>query len=769
MADNLVIVESPAKAKTIKDFLGDNFTVKASFGHIRDLDEKKLSIDVKNDFAPQYVVLSGKKKLITELKEEARKAHTVWLASDEDREGEAIAWHLYNTLELTPDKAKRIAFHEITKSALQQAVQNPRELNMDLVMAQQARRVLDRLVGYELSPVLWKKVQKGLSAGRVQSVAVRLIVDREREINSFIPQKYFRVEAIFSPEGSNAGIKALLDKKFGSEEEARSFLEKCKNASFSISSIETKRGSKTPAAPFTTSMLQQEAARKLGFSVKQTMSVAQALYERGLITYMRTDSTNLSSLAINTAKQTICQMFGEKYSKVRNYKTKSKGAQEAHEAIRPTYISNQEIEGNLTEKKLYNLIWKRTIACQMADAIIDRTIVSISGSGLDSLFVAEGEQIQFDGFLKVYIEGKDDDFDEETAVLPALNNGQTMTRQEMIATEKFTQKPPRYSEASLVKKLDELEIGRPSTYAPTVTTILSRGYIMKGDKPGEERAYTRMILRGDNLTTSIEKEVVGAEKKKLFPENIGIVVTDYLEKHFPKVLDYEFTANLEEDFDKVASGKIKWNKMIGDFYSPFHKQVDQAVKDTDFSKTEREIGIDPESGKVLIARIGPYGPMVQKGTKDDPQKQFASMMKGQLIETITLEEAVKLFILPRRVGEYQGFPIDAAIGRFGPYLKWNGKFISLGKVSPYSVGEAEAITLIQDKEEKETNKFISQFEASGIQVINGRYGPYIKKGNDNYKIPKGTDATTLTEQACLDIIASTPATAPKKRFVKSKK
>jgi len=769
MADNLVIVESPAKAKTIKDFLGKDYTVKASFGHIRDLDEKKLSIDIKNGFTPQYSVPAGKKKLINELKEEADKAKTVWLASDEDREGEAIAWHLYETLGLTAEKARRIAFHEITKNALQQAVQNPRELDMNLVMAQQARRVLDRLVGYELSPVLWKKIQKGLSAGRVQSVAVRLVVDREREINSFTSQKYYKIDGYFTPEGSKTRIKASVDYKFGSEEEARSFLEKCRSARFSITSVETKRSSRTPAAPFTTSMLQQEAARKLGFSVKQTMSIAQILYEKGLITYMRTDSTNLSSLAVNTAKQTICELYGENYSKVRSYKTKTKGAQEAHEAIRPTYISNVEVEGTPNEKRLYNLIWKRTVACQMADAIIDKTVLTISGSGLERDFVAEGEQVVFDGFLKVYIESRDDEVEEQTSNIPTLKQGEHLDRQEITALEKTTQKPARYSEASLVKKLEELEIGRPSTYAPTITTIMTRGYISKGDKPGIERSFTKLVLRNDTISGSVEKEIAGAEKKKLFPENIGIVVTDYLAKHFPDVLDYGFTANVENDFDKVAGGKIVWNKMIGEFYAPFHSNVEEAVKESEFTRVERELGTDPASGKVLIARIGPYGPMVQKGTKDDPEKQYASMMKGQLIETITLEEALKLFVLPRKVGTTGDHEITAAIGRFGPYLKWCGKFISLGKISPFEVTEEEAVKLIKEYELKEANKFIADFKESGIQIINGTYGPYIKQGSSNYKIPKGTDAKSLTEEDCKAIIASTPATTAKRRFAKTKK
>ena len=757
MAENLVIVESPAKAKTIEKFLGKDFTVKASYGHIRDLDAKSLSVDVKNGYTPQYVIPTAKKKLISELKSAADKASTVWLASDEDREGEAISWHLSQVLGLPADKTRRIAFHEITKTALEEAIKNPRTIDMDLVMAQQARRVLDRLVGFELSPVLWKKVQKGLSAGRVQSVAVKLIVDREREINAFEAQRFFRVEGTFAPEDApKSKIKAVLDRKFESEEEARAFLEKCKGSQFAVASVETKKASRTPSAPFTTSMLQQEAARKLGLSVNQTMSIAQQLYERGLITYMRTDSTNLSSLAINTAKQTICELYGERYSKVRHYKTKAKGAQEAHEAIRPTYISNTDIEGTATEKRLYNLIWKRTIACQMADAQLERTVLSIAGTGFDERFIAEGEKIIFDGFLKVYMESRDDEEDSELAVLPATAEGQSLLREVVSATERFTQRPPRYSEASLVKKLEELEIGRPSTYAPTIKTITTtRGYISKGDKPGEVRTYKCLTLKGDVISESVSKETVGAEKKKLYPENIGILVTDYLEKHFPDILDYGFTAKVEEEFDEVAEGKLVWNKMIDKFHGPFASKVSEAVKDKDYSRMERLIGTDPASGKPLIARIGPYGPMVQKGEKDDPDKQFASMAKGQLIETITLEEALKLFALPRKVGFFEGQEISAAIGRFGPYVKYGSKFVSLGKTfSPYTVTEEEACKLIREHAQKEANKTIATFESSDIQILNGRFGPYIKQGKNNFKIPKGKDPKSLTEQDCLAIIAA---------------
>lgn len=768
MGENLVIVESPAKAKTIEKFLGKGYTVKSSYGHIRDLDDKKLSIDVKNGFAPLYVIPSAKKKVVSELAKAASEAHTVWLASDEDREGEAISWHLYEVLGLTPENSKRIAFHEITKDALLQAIENPRTIDMDLVMAQQARRILDRLVGYELSPVLWKKVQRGLSAGRVQSVALRLIVDREREINAFSAQPYFKVEGVFS--AGKAKVKAVSDRKFGSEEEARAFLEKCREADFKISSVERRKGSRTPAAPFTTSVLQQEAARKLGFSVSQTMSIAQQLYERGLITYMRTDSTNLSSLAINTAKGTIRELYGEEYSKVRAYRTKVKGAQEAHEAIRPTYIGNQSIDGSNNEKRLYNLIWKRTVACQMADALIEKTTVSISCSNSSETFSAEGEQVLFDGFLKVYMESRDDEEDWKASILPNLEEGMPLTRMEISATERFSQRPPRYSEASLVKKLEELEIGRPSTYSPTITTIVSRGYITKGDRDGSERAYRKLVLSGDAIEKSLETEITGAEKKKLFPENIGMIVTDYLEKHFPDILDYGFTAKVENDFDKVADGKLKWEKLIEKFYYPFDKQIEEAVSDKDYTKGERIVGTDPVSGKPIIARIGPYGPMVQKGGKDDPDKCFASMAKGMLIESITLEEALNLFILPRKVGRYEDFDITAAIGRFGPYIKYSNKFVSLGKdLSPYTVTEEEAQALIKESIKKEANRTIVKFEASGIEVLNGRFGPYIKQGKENYKIPKGTDAKVLTEEDCKNIIVAAQTEGPKeKRSFKKK-
>ena len=754
MGENLVIVESPAKAGTIEKFLGKGYTVKSSFGHIRDLKKKGLGIDLENGFQPQYEVSADKKKTVAELTAAAGKADMVWLASDEDREGEAIAWHLYETLGLVPEHTRRIVFHEITKSAILEAIEHPRDIDMNLVKAQQARRVLDRLVGFELSPILWKKIQPKLSAGRVQSVALRLIVDREREIEAFTSTPYFRVEGIFLPEGSKKPVRATLDRKFDTEAEARAFLERCKGETFEIETIEKREVRRSPAAPFTTSTLQQEAARKLGFSVSQTMSVAQRLYETGLITYMRTDSMNLSSLAINTTKETVTQLYGAQYSKVRNYHTRVKGAQEAHEAIRPTYVSNLEIEGTATEKRLYNLIWKRTVACQMADAVIEKTDVAIRGTNLQERFLVTGEQILFDGFLKVYIEGRDDEEDEVQALLPRLEKGQTLRSQQITATERFTQHPPRYSEQTLVKKLEELGIGRPSTYASTVSTITTRGYITKGDKPGTALPFAELTLKDGEISRTSRTEVFGAEKKKLLPENIGLVVTDFLAANFADILDYGFTAGVEESFDKVAKGKMRWDKVISDFYGPFHNEVDESLQDREHTRAERVIGVDPASGKPVIARIGRFGPLIQKGASDDPDKQFVSLNKGMLIENITLEEALRLLSLPRVVGRYKDFEITTAIGRFGPYVKYDGKYVSLAKgQDPYTITEAQAVALIEDSLSKSANKIISEFPASGIQILNGRYGPYLKKGRENFKLPKKKDPSTLSEQDCLDIIA----------------
>jgi len=755
MGENLVIVESPAKAKTIEKFLGKGYTVKSSFGHIRDLKKKGLGIDLEHGFEPQYEISSDKKKTVSDLTAAAAKADTVWLASDEDREGEAIAWHLTETLGLPIEKTRRIVFHEITKPAILAAIENPRDIDMDMVKAQQARRVLDRLVGFELSPILWKKIQPKLSAGRVQSVALKLIVDREREIESFVSTPYFRVEGVFLPEGSKKPVRATLDRKFDTEEEARAFLERCKGETFSIETIDKKEVRRAPAAPFTTSTLQQEAARKLGFSVSQTMSVAQRLYEAGLITYMRTDSMNLSSLAINTTKETITKLYGANYSKVRNYRTRVKGAQEAHEAIRPTYVSNLEIEGTSTEKRLYNLIWKRTVACQMADAVFEKTDVTIRGSRIAEKFLVTGEQILFDGFLKVYIEGRDDEEDETQTLLPRLDEGQALHATQITATERFTQHPPRYSEQTLVKKLEELGIGRPSTYASTVSTITTRGYIIKGDKPGITRQYAEMTLKDGVITHTFQTETFGAEKKKLLPENIGMMVTDFLSANFDDILDYGFTAHVEESFDKIAKGQLRWDKVINDFYGPFHKEVEESLQDREHTRSERFIGNDPATGKPIIARIGRFGPLLQRGDNDDPQKQFVSLKKGQLIESVTLEDALQLFALPRVVGTYNGQEITTSIGRFGPYVKYDGKFVSLAKgQDPYTLTEAQAIALIEESQDKAAKRVIAEFPG-GIQVLNGRYGPYIKRGKENFKIPRRTDPSQLTEEACLEIIEKT--------------
>ena len=754
MGENLVIVESPAKAKTIEKFLGKGYTVKSSFGHIRDLKKKGLGIDIANGFLPEYEISSDKKKTVAELTAAAKAAATVWLASDEDREGEAIAWHLAETLGLPVEKTRRIVFHEITKNAILEAIENPRDIDMNLVKAQQARRVLDRLVGFELSPILWKKIQPKLSAGRVQSVALKLIVDREREIAAFEAKPFFRVEGLFFTEGSKKPIRATLDRKFETEAQARAFLERCRGEQFAVASVEKKEARRSPAPPFTTSTLQQEAARKLGYSVSQTMSIAQRLYEAGLITYMRTDSMNLSTLALGTTKEMVTRLYGADYSKVRNYHTRVKGAQEAHEAIRPTYVSNMDIEGTSTEKRLYNLIWKRTVACQMADAVVEKTEVEICGSNLEETFIASGEQILFDGFLKVYIEGTDDEEDEVQGVLPRIGQGQVLRCESIEATEKYTQHPPRYSEASLVKKLEELGIGRPSTYASTVSTITTRGYIIKGDKPGTVHNTCTLTLREGEIRRTAKQEKIGAEKKKLLPENIGIVVTDFLAANFADILNYGFTAKVEESFDKVAKGRLAWDKVISDFYTPFHQEVEGSLQDREHTHAERLIGNDPVSGKPITARIGRFGPLLQKGTSEDPDKQFVSLGKGQLIETITLEEAVKLFALPRVVGHLDGQEIITSSGRFGPYVKYAGKFVSLAKgQDPYTLTEAQAIALIEESRNKDVKKVIADFPNSGIQILNGRYGPYLKRGKDNFKLPRKQDPATLTEEECLAIIS----------------
>ena len=775
MQKNLVIVESPAKAKTIEKFLGKDYKVMSSYGHIRDLKTKEFSIDIEHDYAPQYVIPADKKKLVSELKSEAKSAEQVWLASDEDREGEAISWHLYEVLGLKPENTKRIVFHEITKNAILHAIETPRDININLVNAQQARRVLDRIVGFELSPILWRKVKPALSAGRVQSVAVRLIVEREREINEFVSEAAFRVIANFIlPDGTTV-LKAELNRRLKDKKEVEAFLESCKNASFTIDDITTKPVKKSPAPPFTTSTLQQEAARKLGYSVSQTMMIAQRLYESGLITYMRTDSVNLSDLALGTAKEAIFETYGEKYYKFRQYHTKSKGAQEAHEAIRPTYISNVEAGSSSQEKKLYELIRKRTIACQMADAELERTTISVGISGQTERFVAVGEVISFEGFLQVYMESNDDDTEkeQENGLLPPVKLHETLSLKDIVATERFTQRPPRYTEASLVRRLEELGIGRPSTYAPTIQTIQNREYVVKGDKEGTERTYTVVSLSKGKIKETEKTEIVGADRNKLMPTDIGTVVNDFLMEYFPDVLDYNFTASVEKEFDSVADGELVWTKAIDKFYKIFHPIVEAtaAVK-TEHKVGERQLGVDPKSGNPVFVKIGRYGPVVQIGVshaddKEAPKPQFASLMKGQSIDTITLEEALKLFDLPRTVGEYEGKVMVAAVGRFGPFIRHDGKFVSIPKdLNPLTITAEEAIALIEGKREKDEQRFIKKFEEDPeMEILKGRFGPYISYQKANYRIPKTvTDPATLTLEDCKKIIAEAgekPASAKK--------
>ena len=771
MADNLVIVESPAKAKTIQKFLGNGYVVKSSFGHIRDLQDKKLSVDVEKGFTPEYVIPSDKKKVVAELKKAAESASTVWLASDEDREGEAISWHLYETLGLKEAQTRRIVFHEITRDAIVNAVQNPRSIDMNLVNAQQARRVLDRLVGFELSPILWRKIQPKLSAGRVQSVALRLVVEREKEIMGFENEAYYKVEAFFHPAGLPASVKvkAVLDTRFRTLEEARAFLQDCIGATFTVSDVEKKEANRYPTAPFTTSTLQQEAARKLHFPVSMTMRVAQSLYERGLITYMRTDSTNLSALALGTAKKFITENFGPEYSKPRQFKTHSKGAQEAHEAIRPTFIENTEIEGTAQEQKLYNLIWKRTVASQMADAKVLNTTLRVSSDKRSERFNAQATQVLFDGFLKLYIEGTDNqDPEEEEVMLPDLQVGTPMEEKGIKAECKFTAAPPRYSEATLVKKLEELGIGRPSTYAPTIATLTTgRGYIVKGDKEGRKVAVKELELKNGGISETSRSETVGAERGKLLPQEIGMIVTDYLEKYFTDIMDYDFTANVEKEFDQIASGNLVWNEVIGEFYSPFHKKVDEVLHDGNYSHVSKDLGTDEEGNKI-IAKFGKFGPYIQKG--EGEKAQYASLGKDQLIENITLDEALKMFQLPRTVGQYNGVDVIALKGRFGPFLKYGDKNFSLprGK-DPLKVTLEECSTIIDEGLNKSAaSSVMTEYPDNDIRIINGRYGPYIKHAGSNYRIPKGTDAATLTETACLEIINnSKPTEKVRRRFKKS--
>lgn len=756
MEGNLVIVESPGKIGKLQKFLGKDYIVKSSIGHIRDLQDKKLSVDIEHGFTPEYVIPADKKKVVAELKKLVGEVKTVWLASDEDREGEAISWHLYEVLGLKDKDTKRIVFHEITEEAILNAVKNPREINMDLVDAQQARRVLDRLVGFEVSPILWRKIQPKLSAGRVQSVALRLVVDREREIMAFNREAYYKTDAVFTPEGGNVKVNATLGTRFRTVDEARKFLEDCAGAEFRVGSIDKKAATRCPAAPFTTSTMQQEAARKLHFPVNTTMRVAQSLYEKGLITYMRTDSTNLSKLALGASRDYIVKNFGENYSKTRQYRTTSKGAQEAHEAIRPTYIGNTSIEGTPQEQKLYNLIWKRTIASQMADASLLNTNIRIVNDRREEKFAVQATQIVFDGFLKVYMESYDDQQDEQEVILPALNVGDRMIPQSFSSSGKFTTPPPRYSEASLVKKLEELGIGRPATYGTIISTLTTgRGYIVKGDKEGEKIPVTCLSMKNGIITESMKAEPVGAEKGKLLPQEIGMIVTDYLVKNFGNIMDYDFTANVENDFDKVAKGQLRWNKLIAEFYAPFHKKVEDVLESREYgSRVSRELGKDPSDGQPIVAKFGQYGPYIQKGEGEN--RQFAHLAPGQLIESITLEEALRLFLLPRKVGSYNGIDIIATKGKFGPYLKYGDKNTSLprGK-DPLTVTLEECISLIDSIGNKAAaNTLLLEFKESDIQVINGRYGPYIKHDGKNFKIPKGTDAATLTEERCKEIISS---------------
>ena len=761
MQDNLVIVESPAKAKTIEKFLGKDYVVKSSFGHIRDLAKKDLGINIEQGFKPVYEIPADKKKVVDELAKLA-KSKTVWLASDEDREGEAIAWHLTEVLGLPVDQTKRIVFHEITKRAILEAIEKPRTVNMDLVNAQQARRILDRLVGFELSPVLWKKVKPSLSAGRVQSVAVRLIVEREREIIAFRSAPYFRVVAQFhaADDPDKTLFKAELPTRFETVEQAEAFLNSCIGATFTVAKAEEKPAQRYPAPPFTTSTLQQEAGRKLGMSVSRTMSVAQHLYEQGLITYMRTDSVNLSQQALAQCKEEIIKLYGEKYSRWFNYKTKTKGAQEAHEAIRPSYIERQEIDGTAEEKRLYDLIWKRTVASQMVCAELDRTTITIDMSGSDQQFVAQGEVVRFDGFLRLYSESTDDDQAAESgeARLPKLKTGDRLQAEKITATERFTSAPARYNEASLVKRLEELGIGRPSTYAPTITTIINRGYVVKQNKEGQKRTYTQLTLKGEKIARETLSENYGKEKSRLSPTDIGMVVNDYLEEQFAPIIDYNFTANVEKEFDRIAEGDITWEKMIGDFYGPFHKMVDNAISTQSSKPRENRIlGNDPKTGHVVKARIGRYGPMVEIEGAEGEKSRFASLKKGQLIESITLEEALELFALPREVGELDGEKLVVGLGKYGPYVRYGKSFASLAKGDdPYTLTHERAVEIVREHQAAAAaaNTPLKSFpEDPDMLVKNGRYGAYIAYKGKNYRIPKGTKPEDLTLEACLKIVA----------------
>ena len=767
MQKNLVIVESPAKAKTIEKFLGQDYKVMSSYGHIRDLKKKELSVD-DDTLEPEYEIPEEKKKLVEDLRSRANKAEKVWLASDEDREGEAISWHLCEVLGLDKQKTNRIVFHEITKPAILEAIEHPRHLDMNLVNAQQARRVLDRIVGFKLSPVLWRKVKPALSAGRVQSVAVRLIVEREREIQNFKSETYYSVNGIFAiinADGSATEVKAQLATRFKTENEVMAFLEKCKDSTFTVESISKKPVKRTPAPPFTTSTLQQEAARKLGFTVSQTMMVAQHLYESGRITYMRTDSVNLSKLCLGASKEEIIRLYGKEYSKTRQYHTSAKGAQEAHEAIRPTYMDQMEIDGSAQEKRLYELIWKRTIASQMADAEIEKTTVNIAISGIDEQFVAQGEVVKFDGFIKVYRESTDDDEQQEEFghILPPMKKGQELTRREISAMERFSQGPQRYTEASLVHKMEELGIGRPSTYAPTISTIQQRDYVQKGDKKGEDRPYMIYVLKGKQIAQKTRKENVGSEKGKLIPTDIGIVVNDFLIKNFNDIMDYNFTAKVELDFDKIAEGEEKWTDMMHHFYNNFIPEVENTMNSRDTHKAgERQLGLDPKTGRPVFVKIGRFGPVVQVGTAEDKDKpMFAQLPKEQSMETITLQEAMELFKLPREVGEYENKPVTIGAGRFGPYILHDRKYTSLPKdADPLAITLDEAIALIEEKRQQDNEKHLKTFmEDPKLEVLNGRYGPYLTYDGKNYRLPKAMHekAAELTYQECMKIIEAIPA------------
>ncbi|MCR4593414.1 MAG: type I DNA topoisomerase [Bacteroidaceae bacterium] len=758
MKENLVIVESPAKAKTIEKFLGDDYKVVSSYGHIRDLKKRSFSVDV-NTFAPQYEVPTDKKSVVENLKKLSQEATTVWLASDEDREGEAISWHLYEVLGLRPDNTRRIVFHEITKPAILEAIEHPRKIDLNLVNAQQARRVLDRIVGFKLSPVLWRKVKPALSAGRVQSVAVRLIVEREREIQNFSGEDNFRITGIFT-NADGCEVKAELNQRFATQEQAEAFLEKCSKVNFAVQDITTKPQKRVPAPPFTTSTLQQEAAHKLGFTVAQTMMVAQHLYESGRITYMRTDSVNLSKLCLGASKQVIAEQMGKEYVKTRQYQTNSKGAQEAHEAIRPTYMDQSQIEGTQQERKLYDLIWKRTIASQMADAEIEKTQVVIGIEGLDEYFVANGEVVKFDGFLRVYKETENEtdqsDADAE-GVLPSLAIGDSLQRNTIVATQRFAQRPIRYNEASLVRKLEELGIGRPSTYATTITTIQQREYVAKGDKPGEERTYQTLTLKGDKISSESHKTTIGVERGKLLPTDIGIVVNDYLSENFPSIMDYNFTADIEKEFDEIAEGKMEWTGVISDFYNDFDPLVERAGNThTEHKVGERILGNDPKTGEIVTVKIGRFGPVVQVGSSDgDTKPRFAQLKKGQTLETITLEEALELFRLPRELGKYLGKTVTVGAGKYGPYVVHNGTYISIPKdIDPLKITFEEAVIMIHKKHVEEEERHLKKFEGADMEILNGRYGPYIVYKGNNYRLPKNLydRVKDLTEEECMQVI-----------------